>query len=67
MRAKEQRTTMNDTVLESSYEKIDTYLEALTGRHMVSTNEVQDLLLDLRLDLDRLRDQGGVRAQPVRT
>lgn len=39
-----------------TYDKVDNYLEVLTGRTMVSVAEVQDLLLDIRLDLDRLRD-----------
>lgn len=54
---------MTTTVLEQptvtfadAYERVDSYLVAMTGREIVSTAEVQDVLLDVRLFLDALRD-----------
>ena len=41
---------------EMSIEKIDEYLQSMNGRELVSTGEVQDLLLDLRLDICAMKD-----------
>lgn len=41
---------------EMSIEKIDEYLQFLNGRELVSTSEVQDILLDLRLNMCAMRD-----------